>query len=74
MAKLPVLSSRECIRALAKLGFYFVRQRGSHVFLRRDNPLTQLVVPESDSLPKGTLRAIIRQAGLTVDDFVRLLD
>jgi predicted RNA binding protein YcfA (HicA-like mRNA interferase family) len=74
MAKLPVVSSRECIRALAKLGFYFVRQRGSHIFLRRDNPFTQLVVPESDSLPKGTLRAIIRQAGLTVEEFVRLLD
>lgn len=73
MSKLPHISSRECIRALAKVGFYFVRQRGSHITLRRDKPLTQVVVPENRELPPGTLRGIIRDADLTVDEFLELL-
>jgi predicted RNA binding protein YcfA (HicA-like mRNA interferase family) len=73
MTKLPAISSRECIRALAKAGFYFVRQTGSHIVLRRDEPLKQVVVPEHKELAAGTLRRIIRDAGLTVDEFVELL-
>jgi predicted RNA binding protein YcfA (HicA-like mRNA interferase family) len=73
MTKLPRVSSRQCIRALAKVNFYFVRQTGSHITLRRDSPFAQTVVPESKELAKGTLRRIIRDAGLTVDEFVALL-
>ena len=70
---LPVISSRECIKALAKIGFYESRQTGSHIILRRDEPGTTVVVPERREIPKGTLRNIIRQAGLTVDEFNKLL-
>jgi len=73
MNKLPAISARECIRALGKVGFHFKRQEGSHVILRRDDPFAQLVVPVHKELDRGTLRAIIRQAGLSVDDFVNLL-
>jgi predicted RNA binding protein YcfA (HicA-like mRNA interferase family) len=73
MTKLPRVSSRECIRALGKVGFYFVRQKGSHVTLRRDSPFSQTVVPQNNEIPPGTLRAILRDAGLTVDEFVELL-
>jgi predicted RNA binding protein YcfA (HicA-like mRNA interferase family) len=73
MAKLPAISGRECIRALEKVGFYSKRQEGSHVILRRDDPFAQLVVPLHKELDRGTLRAIIRQAGLNVDEFVNLL-
>ena len=73
MARLPVLSARECIAALEKIGFYVVRQRGSHISLRRDDPPTYLTVPNHRELKTGTLRALIRQAGLTVDEFVALL-
>lgn len=73
MTKLPRISSRECIRALAKVGFYFVRQTGSHITLRRDEPYAQVVVPENRELPAGTLRRIIRDAGLSVDEFKELL-
>ena len=72
MSKLPVVSGKQCVKILAKAGFYFKRQEGSHVILRRDNPFAQLVVPEHKHLDRGTLRAIIRQAGLSVDEFVRL--
>lgn len=73
MSKLPRISSRECVRALTKAGFYFVRQRGSHIILRRDTPFVQVVVPENKELPSGTLRGIIRDADLTVDEFLDLL-
>jgi predicted RNA binding protein YcfA (HicA-like mRNA interferase family) len=59
MSKLPRISSRECIRALAKVGFYFVRQTGSHITLRRDEPHAQVVVPESREMPTGTLRRVM---------------
>jgi predicted RNA binding protein YcfA (HicA-like mRNA interferase family) len=49
------------------------RQHGSHMILRRDKPFTQLVVPDHEELDRGTLRAIIRQADLTVEQFVELL-
>ncbi|MDX1992248.1 MAG: type II toxin-antitoxin system HicA family toxin [bacterium] len=73
MTKLPSISSRKCIRALAKVGFYFVRQKGSHIILRRDEPFAQVVVPQRKTLPPGTLRNIIDGAGLTDDEFMALL-
>jgi len=73
MTRLPLISGRECVRALEKKGFYFKRQEGSHVVLRRDEPFAQVVVPDHRELDRGTLRAIIRQAGLSLEEFVQLL-
>jgi predicted RNA binding protein YcfA (HicA-like mRNA interferase family) len=74
MTILPVISGRECIKALQKAGFYISRQKGSHVTMRRDEPKGRAIVPMHKTLKTGTLRSIIKQAGLTVDEFVRLLD
>ncbi|QQG40132.1 MAG: type II toxin-antitoxin system HicA family toxin [Candidatus Aenigmatarchaeota archaeon] len=71
--KLPVVSGRETVKALAKVGFSLRHRKGSHMILRRDNPFTQLTVPDHKELDRGTLRAIIRQAGLTVEQFTDLL-
>ena len=73
MTRMPVVSGRKCVRALQKAGFYTKRQVGSHMILRRDVPFAQLVVPDHRELDRGTLRGIIRQAGLDVEDFVNLL-
>ena len=73
MSKLPVISGRKCVRALERAGFYLKRQTGSHLVLRRDEPFAQVVVPDHKVLDRGTLRAIIRQAGLSVVEFVSLL-
>jgi predicted RNA binding protein YcfA (HicA-like mRNA interferase family) len=73
MSGLPRISGRECVKALSKAGFYLKRQEGSHMVLRRDNPFGQLVVPDHKELDRGTLRAIIRQSGLSVDEFIKLL-
>jgi predicted RNA binding protein YcfA (HicA-like mRNA interferase family) len=73
MSKLPRISGRECIKALEKVGFQFKRQEGSHIILRRTDPFAQVVVPDHKELDRGTLRAIIRQAGMGVDEIVKLL-
>lgn len=68
MPELPRLSGAEAVRVFEKLGFQRVRQRGSHVVLRRGD--RGCVVPLHSSLAVGTLRSAIRQAGITPDDFV----
>ena len=73
MSRLPVLSGQKCIKILSKAGFYFKRQEGSHITLRRDDPFAQIVVPDHKELDRGTLRAIIRQTGLSVEDFFELM-
>ena len=73
MSRLPRVSGRECVQALAMAGFYNRRQRGSHIILRRDDPFAQVVVPDHRELDTGTLRAIIKQAGLSVEEFSELL-
>lgn len=73
MSQLPSISGRVCIKALERAGFVVKRQEGSHVILRRSQPFAQLVVPDHKELDRGTLRAIIRQADLTVEEFLKLL-
>lgn len=73
MSKLPRLSGREVVAALKKVGFQEKRQHGSHIILRRDNPFAQTVVPDHRELDRGTLRAILRQSGLSVEGFNELL-
>ncbi len=73
MSRLPRISGRECVAALKKVGFYKKRQHGSHIMLRRDDPFTQVVVPDHKALDRGTLRAIIRQTNLSVGEFNTLV-
>jgi len=71
MPKLPILSGRDIIRALEQLGFEQVRQRGSHVVMRRGTHGT--VVPLHAEVKTGTLAGILRQAELTQKDFLEAL-
>ena len=73
MSKLPIISARECVRAFQKAGFYVVRQKGSHIYMRRDNPFVQISVPNHKTIKPGTLRSLIRQTGMTVEEFAALL-
>jgi predicted RNA binding protein YcfA (HicA-like mRNA interferase family) len=70
---LPRVSGRRCVSTLGKAGFAVVRQESSHIIVRRTDPFAQVVVPDHRALDRGTLRAIIRDAGRTVETFVRLL-
>ena len=73
MSKLPVVSGGQVVRALGKIGFVVYRQRGSHITMVRTSPPAQTTIPNHKELDRGTLRAIIRQAGLTVEEFLALL-
>jgi len=74
VSQFPVLSGRQVVKALRKIGYEFDHQRGSHIVLRQtDPPHRRLTVPDHDEVAKGTLRAIVRQAGLTADEFKALL-
>jgi len=73
LTKLPRISGRECVDALSRAGFRIRRQQSSHIVLRRDDPFAQLVVPDHKELDRGTLRAILRQAGIPIDEFIELL-
>ena len=74
MSYLPRISGREAARALRAVGYEFDHQRGSHIVVRhRLPPHRRLTVPDHPEVAKGTLRAIIREAGLSVDEFKALL-
>jgi len=63
-----VISGDECVKALKKIGFYMTRQRGSDMIMRRDEPFARTSIPKHK-----TLKGIIKDAGLTVEEFADLL-
>jgi predicted RNA binding protein YcfA (HicA-like mRNA interferase family) len=73
MTKLPVISGKKLIKVLTKMGYYIRDQKGSHVHLRHPirNPLT---IPAHKTIAKGTLKAILKEAGLTLDEFLEILE
>lgn len=74
MSRLPVVSGHDAVRAFAKLGYVVDHQTGSHIILRQEqSPHRRLTVPNHREIAKGTLRALIRQAGLSVETFRELL-
>jgi predicted RNA binding protein YcfA (HicA-like mRNA interferase family) len=73
MSKLPNISGKECVKALEKIGFYQKRRESSHIIMRRDEPFAQVVIPDHDEIAKGTLRGIIRDTDLSVEEFIALL-
>lgn len=71
---IPVLKPQQVIKIFEKLGFYIKRQKGSHlIMIKDDNPIHQPVIPiHRKDLTRATLRSIIRQSGLTTEEFNRL--
>jgi len=74
-SKLPIVSGREAVRAFERAGFVQLpgRGKGSHMAVWRENPPALLTIPDHRELKRGLLRALIRKAGMSVDDFVDLL-
>lgn len=74
MPRLPLLSANDVVKALSKIGYQFDHQSGSHVILRnRSPPHRRVTVPNHKAIAKGTLRAIISEVGLEVDQFLELV-
>ncbi len=75
MPKLPIISGKDLVKAFARMGYEPDHQTGSHMILRQKNvPYRRLTIPNHKEISKGTLRAIIRQAGLSREEFFDLLD
>jgi predicted RNA binding protein YcfA (HicA-like mRNA interferase family) len=75
LSRLPVISGREILKILSKIGFVIVGRKGSHVRMKRQRGKEVLIViiPMHSELAKGTLRSILRQANITAEDLNRLL-
>ena len=74
MTKLPIMSGRELCKALGKIGYFIDHQTGSHIILRNDEPPhRRLTIPDHKEIAKGTFKSIMRQAGLTMDEFRDLM-
>ncbi len=75
MTRLPTLNARKVIAALKRAGFAEIRQRGSHLYLWHSSRQLQTCVPThgGNDLARLLVRAIIQQAGLTEDEFLKLL-
>jgi len=73
VARLPVLSAREVIKALTKLEFVVLRQSGSHIHLWHEEKRVLVTVPNHAELAKGTLSSILRQAKLSREEFLDCL-
>jgi predicted RNA binding protein YcfA (HicA-like mRNA interferase family) len=73
MPRLPVLSGRKARQAFERLGWVFRHHTGSHMIMSREGSVRTLSIPDHKELAKGTLRALIRLAGLSVDEFFAAL-
>ena len=73
MGKLGNISGKEAAKAFQKAGWFVVGQVGSHLVLSKPNIRVNLSIPQHKELSVGTLRALIRNAGMTVQEFLRLL-
>lgn len=76
MPKLPVLSGKDVIKALSKIGFRHVRTKGTHAILNKfdkEKGKVTVPVPLHKELAKGTLKSIMKQANITLDELLKLI-
>jgi predicted RNA binding protein YcfA (HicA-like mRNA interferase family) len=73
MASLPVISGAQAAKAFIRAGWRFDRQKGSHAILVKAGHIASLSIPQHRELAPGTLRSLIRSAGMTVEEFNALL-
>ena len=73
--KLPQVGALQLVRALKRAGFEEKRQKGSHLHLKRESDKRRVTVPihKGRDIPTGTLRGILKDADLSIDEFERLL-
>ena len=73
-SKYPVLSPKQVIKALEKIDFHFISQKCSHAKYKNSaSPVNIVIIPMHSELAKGTLKSILEQADISLDDFLNLL-
>lgn len=70
MPQVPLISGREVVRIFGQFGWQLARQRGSHIILVKEGARATLSVPDYKQVARGTLRGLIRAAGLTIEEFL----
>jgi len=73
MGKLPVLSGRQVVQIFQRFGWEIARQKGSHIVMIKEGHIASLSIPDHKEVARGTLRSLIRSAGLTVDEFLEAI-
>ncbi len=74
MAGVPLISGRDAVKAFSKLGWHVERRaKGSHIIMKTPGMVTTLSIPDHKQLDRGLLRALIRDANLSVDEFNEVL-
>ncbi|MBF0487007.1 MAG: type II toxin-antitoxin system HicA family toxin [Nitrospirae bacterium] len=73
MSKLANISGKDTVKTFKKFGWQIVGQVGSHVVMTKEGVRVNLSIPQHKELSIGTLRALIRNAGLTIEDFLQIL-
>lgn len=71
MPKIPVVSGQEAVKALTRMGFAVIRQKGSHIIMKKES--CGCVVPNHNTIKAGTLLGILKQAGITLTEFMKNL-
>ncbi len=71
-SSIPVLSGRQVVRVFQKFGWEVVRQKGSHIIMVKPGEIVTLSVPNHREVARGTLRSLIREAGLTAAEFLKI--
>ena len=71
--KPPLRSGKEIVRAFQRIGYYRVDQRGSHIKIRNDTTQITLIIPDHKEVDRWTLKGILKDAEITVEEFMKLL-
>lgn len=74
MPPLPVVSGKETAKVLEKLGWGFARQKGSHMAYKKEGFRRPVIVPDHDELDRGTLKSILREANISIEQFIEVLN
>ena len=73
MSKFPLLPARKVINAMIRLGYFIDHQKGSHVVLKRNDGQRTVVIPDHNELDRGTLKAILKQSGVEIEELLSVL-
>ncbi|ABD42474.1 YcfA-like protein [Methanospirillum hungatei JF-1] len=73
MSKFPLLPARKVINAMIRLGYFIDHQKGSHVVLKRNDGQRTVVIPDLNELDRGTLKAILKQSGIEIEELLSVL-
>ena len=74
MGKLNVISGRKLVKVFEKFGWTEIRRKSSHIIMVKKGEIITLSIPDHDEVAKGTLRSLLRSAGITIEEYIKTLN